>query len=115
MKSFATLAAAAALAALASTAARADGYPHGLIGAGLVGPYGYAQDPWVASYYGPGPAYGAWSWGSGCCGARWAWRDYYHRAPVYGTGYAAPSYVDEDCRIRDDWTAYGWRRYRVCE
>src|SRR4051794_38887390 len=100
MRTFAKLAAAAAVsfAALAVGPASADGYPHGLVGAGLVGPYGYAQDPWVGSYYGPGPALGTWGYAPGWYGPRLVYRDYYRRAPVYGTSYAAPSYVDEDCR-----------------
>jgi hypothetical protein len=102
------LAAAAVVAAtaIAAVPASASGYPIGLYGLGLVGPYGYYQDAYVDAYYGP-----AWTWGH----RRYGYRDpYYHRSPIYGTSYAAPSYVDEDCRIQEQPTAYGWRRYRVC-
>jgi hypothetical protein len=99
----------AAVVLSAAPQARADGYPVGLNGLGLVGPYGYAQDAYVDAYYGP-----AWGWGRPAWG--YGYRDgYYRRAPVYGTTYAAPSYVDEDCRIHNEPTAYGWRRYRVCQ
>lgn len=100
---------AAGLFSTAASQASANGYRAGFIGLGLVGPYGYAQDAWVDAYYGP-----AWGW------SRPAWGydvrgGFYRRAPIYGTTYTAPSYIDEDCRIQTQPTAYGWRRYRVCE
>lgn len=105
----ATLTIAAGILQASLPQAQANGYPTGLIGLGLVGPYGSAQDAYVDAYFDL-------SWGKRR--STWGYDDregYYRRAPVYGTTYAAPSYVDEDCRIHIEPTAYGWRRYRVCQ
>jgi hypothetical protein len=103
------LALAASVISVSAPRANANGYRAGFGGLGLVGPYGYAQDAWVDAYFGPDWGWNRPAWGYGYRGG------FYRRAPVYGTTYAAPSYVDEDCRIQTRPTAYGWRRYRVCE